>query len=99
MRQINKVWWNVIIKKEYIILDNKRIKVICLLLNDRSLQLVFGQNSPLYWSRQELSFYNEDCSKQLHIKIPRWYKNVWVSYDKYDVVLTLLHKEINQFRN
>ncbi len=99
MTQIIKIWWNVLLKKEYIILDTKKIKVICINVNHRTLQLFSSWNNPNQHSREELSFYDFECDNNLHIKLPRWYKYIWVSYDKYDIVLTLLREDINQFRN
>lgn len=97
MKQIIKTWWNVLIKKEYIILDTNKIKVICLTLSKRWLDL-FSSWNPFDSSKQELSFFDEKCENNLYCKIPRWYKFIWISYDKYDIVLTLLKEDINQFR-
>ena len=96
------------IKKVY---NNWDIIVNTLMLSDRTLRLTFSWTKDNYdyenmcymdWPDiQTLTFMNDEWDNKpyLEIELDVWYKFLWISYDKYDITISLIRKDIPMYSN
>jgi len=105
MKYLTKNRWNVEIEREFVAIDTKDVKVITLTLSSRGV--LFGSTSSAYnfdgKGNTERTICLNSCwgsvvgGGWIDLNIPNGYEYGWIMFDKYDVIITLINKDVSLF--
>ncbi len=98
MEILKSVWWWIKVERKYTVLDLPEVKIVTLTLNKRYVLITFTETAE-NWNQRITLFLDDETKKHtmLLLEVMKWYRYIGVSYDKYDVTITLLKEDINQF--